>query len=453
MEANWRWEGYGDRGLVQVYDSTNGKIINEFKTRLAVSWLAFSPDGSMLAIPKGYTTLKVDLVDPTSGELIKSIDTGNHYVAEVAFSSDGSRLLTAGLDTRVNLWEVATGELLKSFSEHQYSINGLCWLHDGTGFISSDLAGYIHVTDIEPSEDDTILQEGEPALAISIRNSDGLIAAGNGMKVNIYNSDEELLQSFDTHERRHVQELSFSPDGRLLATANNLGDVAFFDPDSGEMVRECKGHTQQVRAMAFTPDGTKLVTGDYGGKVLVWDVATGKQIWSLDGHKNYVYAVACSPDGKLIASSDWNELLILWDAETGEQVHSIEYQKRKSEVKTDRRYKSMTFSPDSRHLVAGTQTSEIYYFDCETGLEVDRFFCNTRSIDAITFSPDGSRLVIGSNDFTVRIRDPKTHEELRVLTGHTNDVYSLSFNRSGTKLYSSSRDGTVRIWDATPSLR
>ena len=44
----------GDRGLVQVYDSTNGKIINEFKTRFAVTWLAFSPDGSMLAIPKGY---------------------------------------------------------------------------------------------------------------------------------------------------------------------------------------------------------------------------------------------------------------------------------------------------------------------------------------------------------------------------------------------------------------
>ena len=189
-------------GGVQVYDSTNGELINEFETELSVSWLAFSPDGSMLAIPKGSNTLKVDLVNPTSGELIKSIDTENHYVAEVAFSPDGSRLLTAGLDARVNLWEVATGELLKSFSEHRYSINGLCWLHDGTGFISSDLAGYIHVTDMKPNEDDTILQQGEPALAISIRNSDGLIATGNGQKVNIHNSDEELLRSFDTHKKK-----------------------------------------------------------------------------------------------------------------------------------------------------------------------------------------------------------------------------------------------------------
>ena len=106
------------RGRVDIYETDNpsGEVGHQFQGSLRNRWLEFSPDASILAIPQGTPAHKVDLVNPRSGEELRSIDTGNHYVVDVAFSPDGKRLLTGGLDTRVNLWDVDTGELLKSFS-------------------------------------------------------------------------------------------------------------------------------------------------------------------------------------------------------------------------------------------------------------------------------------------------------------------------------------------------
>ena len=441
------------RGRVDVYDTddANGEIGHQFQGSIQTRWLAFSPDASMLALPQGNANLNVDLVNPKTGEEIRSIDTGNHSVVEVAFSPDGKRLLTAGLDTRVNLWDVNTGELLKSFSLHNFAVEGICWINDGASFISLDQAGYVRITDIESNQDDAILQQGRYSYAVCTRGSDGLIAMGDGRSVVIRNADDEVVRSFDTLEKTNVVDLSFSPDGRLLAVANYNGRVALWDPDSGKLVKKLKKHSKVIMTMAFTPDGTKLVTGDFGGKAFVWDVATGKRLWSLEGHEDPVCSVACSPDGKLIASSSWDQKLYLWDAETGQRIRSAKYEEVDTNVSLEHRFRAITFSPDGRHVVAGTYASEIFYFNCETGMEEERFFCNSRSIDVITFSPDGSRLVIGSHDWSIRIWDPKTHEEVRVLNGHTGGVEALSFNRDGSKLYSAARDRTVRVWDASPA--
>ena len=448
-------------GRVDLYetDDASGEASHQFQGSLRNRWLEFSPDASILAIPQGTPAHKVDLVNPRSGKKLRSIDTGNHYVVDVAFSPDGKRLLTGGLDTRVNLWDVDTGELLKSFSVHSFAVAGVCWINDGTSFISSDQAGYVRITDIESDQDDAILQQDQYSRAVCIRDSDGLIATGNGRKVVIRNADEKVLRSFNTDEKWSVRKLSFSPDGRLLAVSSaEKGGLALWDPDSGELVHKLKKHIKAVVTLAFTPDGTKLVSGDYKSRVYVWDVATGKQLWSLKGlWIKGLYAnpcsVACSPDGKLIAGSSWYQALYLWDAETGQRVRSAQYKEDDAEVSLPHRFCGLTFSPDGQHIVAGTEASEIYYFNCKTGLEEERFFCNSRSINAIRFSPDGSRLFTGANDWTVRIWDPETHEELRVLTGHTSRIESLSFNQDGSKLYSAARDKTVRIWDATPPPR
>ena len=406
---------------MHIYDSTDesGEIEHQFKTYKSAKWLAYSPDGSMLAIPMGRDTIKVNLVDPNSGEKIKELDTGNQFVTRAKFSPDGTKLLTAGDSARVVLWDIATGELIRSFSEHQYPISGICWNVDGKSFISCDIAGYIRVTDLEPSDDDAILQQNLSSLGVCVRDSDGAIAAIDGFEVVIRNAEGEKLRSFKGGNLNYAQRLALSPDGRVLAVSRIDGVVGLWDMDSGKLIRELYKHKRSARGLAFTPDGTKLVTGGGDGRAIVWDVATGKLIWSLEGHEAGVHGVACSPDGNLIATSSWDKLLFLWDAKTGEQVQQARFGDSSSQRWNAKRFKSVEFSPDSRQIIAGTEAGLIYYFDCETGLETERFFGNSTSIRTITFSPDGSRLVTGSIDQTIRIWDPQTHEELRVLTGHT----------------------------------
>ena len=440
-------------GQVHLYDTDDesGDISLQFKMRKNVSWLAYSPDGSMLAVPTGRETVKVDLVNPNSGEVLKMIDTGNQYVVDAKFSPDGTRLLTAGENARVNLWDVATGELLKSFSEHRFPLHGICWTPDGTGFISSDIAGYVRISDVDPNDDDGILQQGAGSFGISIRNSDGLIAAGDGRMLVIRNAEGEVLRSVETHGRYYVQHLAFSPDGRQLAVARIDGVIAIWDPDTGELIRELKKHNKSVLSLAFTPDGSKLVTGSVNSQAFVWDVATGELLWSLEGHGGGIYAVDCSPNGKLIATASVDKVLQLWDASTGQRVLSAKFADGGSQRFQAKRIMSIKFSPDSNQIFAGTIAGLIFCFDCETGLEQSRFFGNSTSITTMTFSPDGSRLVTASSDQMIRIWDPETYEELRALNGHTRYIEDLCFNRDGSKLYSTSRDGTVRVWDATSS--
>ena len=92
-------------GRVDLYetDDASGEASHQFQGSLRNRWLEFSPDASILAIPQGTPAHKVDLVNPRSGKKLRSLDTGNHYVVDVAFSPDGKRLLTGGLLSLIHI--------------------------------------------------------------------------------------------------------------------------------------------------------------------------------------------------------------------------------------------------------------------------------------------------------------------------------------------------------------
>ncbi|MEA5518209.1 CHAT domain-containing protein, partial [Limnoraphis robusta] len=95
-----------------------------------------------------------------------------------------------------------------------------------------------------------------------------------------------------------VRAVSFSPDGKLLATASGDNTVKLWDASTGKEIKTLTGHTNSVNGVSFSPDGKTLATASGDNTVKLWDASTGKEIKTLTGHTNSVNGVSFSPDGK-----------------------------------------------------------------------------------------------------------------------------------------------------------
>jgi WD40 repeat protein len=69
--------------------------------------------------------------------------------------------------------------------------------------------------------------------------------------------------------------------------------------------------------VSFSPDGKTLATGSYDNTIKLWDVETGQQIRTLTGHNSYVTSVSFSSDGKTLATGSGDDTIKLWNGEYG----------------------------------------------------------------------------------------------------------------------------------------
>jgi WD40 repeat protein len=78
--------------------------------------------------------------------------------------------------------------------------------------------------------------------------------------------------------------------------------MKLWDTSSGAVLQTLEGHSKHVSDIAFSPDG-KLLASASNKTIKLWDASSGAVLQMLEGHSNYVYAVAFSPDSKLLASA------------------------------------------------------------------------------------------------------------------------------------------------------
>jgi WD40 repeat protein len=243
-----------------------------------------------------------------------------------------------------------------------------------------------------------------------------------------------------------VWRVSYSPDGKTLASASQDKTVKLWDVGTGKELKTLNGHQDRVLSVSYSPDGKTLASASSDTTVKLWDTVTGKELNTLNGHQSTVTSVSYSPDGKTLASASQDKTVKLWDVVTGKELKTLFWHQFP--------VNSVSFSPDGKTLASGSTDGTVNLWDVVTGKELKTLNGHQAHVFGVSFSPDGKTLASGSVDKTVRIwevialwdksKEPSISQPLR---GHEDEVWAVAFSPNGKQIASGGPDGNLRIWD------
>ncbi|WP_441286184.1 nSTAND1 domain-containing NTPase [Sorangium sp. KYC3313] len=175
---------------------------------------------------------------------------------------------------------------------------------------------------------------------------------------------------------------AWSADGTTAATAAGREVVFLHGVSSRDGAttalrqgRVLRGHTAAVFSVAFRPDGGLVATGDELGEIRVWSVETGAPVATLLGHVDRVHALHWADDHLLVSASGDGSVRV-WDTEVNRELTALW---GSSESVLDAR-----LSADGKSVVAATRTS-VLRFPLEGAVSIDELRRVARSrIQAVT---------------------------------------------------------------------
>src|SRR5262249_23771991 len=250
----------------------------------------------------------------------------------------------------------------------------------------------------------------------------------------------KLLRAWTSPQMRS---LSFSPDGKTLASHAYDSLIYLWDPATGNKRHELKGHHGQINSLAFSPDGKQLASCSQENTVVrLWDVAAGREVRQLKGEGQNVYASAGSPAGRTGAASGHNTLY-LWDLATGRRRG----QRTDTEPIDYGAPSQIAYLPDGSAL-AGLHSTTIRLYDPTTAKVLRSLPSALVAMRALAISPDGTRVAASGADMP-ELWDLATGKHLGT-EGHRQTVTCLAFTADGKTLYSGSgtTEYALRVWDS-----
>jgi WD40 repeat protein len=271
----------GDDRTVRLWDVGSGRQRTvSTEHRGALRALAFSADGGVLASASDDDR-RILLWDASAGRTLKEVSVDGDLIS-LALSPDG-KLLAAGTEagSAVMLWNLATDAAPIELRGHDGSVTALAFTRDGSRLVSGGRDGALRVWDVA-----TRRPVGEPIGAGGAVSALALSPDGTALASSAHMTESVLLHDLagargpielDTHGSHGGNRIAFRPDGKLLAyTAGELrASVVLWGVADAKPLVTLDG-TATILSLAFTPDGKRLVTGHAGGTLTLWDVDTDR---------------------------------------------------------------------------------------------------------------------------------------------------------------------------------
>ncbi|MBX3015824.1 MAG: AAA family ATPase [Caldilineaceae bacterium] len=483
-----------------------------WQAHTALAWtLAFSPDGGTLASGSWDGTIK--LWEVATGTL-RWVGRHTGQVNRVAFAADGHRVASCGSDGVVRLWDVQSGQLLQALA-HPDPVAVIAWSPTHQLLVSGDLAGVLRCWALqEASAVGTCVQ----TLREHTTWVDGLAFTPNGLLLASASYDGTVklwdlvpplhnqasaepkvwlrLQETLTTQLAWAHRLSWSADGRLLASCSFDRIIWLWDREARHYRVPLQGHLAVVYDIAMTPDSTRLFSCSEDGSLRIWDLTNGQCMhvmtgytgalydvdWNpseshqvasvgtdasvtlyavmtsaaatdrlqppaqvLRGHTNSVFGVSWSPNGRWIASSELDNAIRLWDTKAPGGVLVLQHTADPTNL-----FYGITWSPDSQRLASGTAKHGIIVWDIQRQQPLWQGAPPLNKIRQVAWHPTVDLIAGGGEDGIVYLWDAATGAIVNQLRGHESMITRLVWNPAGTLLAASAsgnEHGELSVWD------
>ncbi len=524
----------GDRGA-RIFDRMHRYRVLRLRPSTTLADATFSPDGQLVAGAGAGRDHAVHVWDAQTGTPLYSLLHAG-AVLSVAFSPDGRFIASGSTDGTARVWSVAGGLELHRFShprgQRGIAVRSVSFSPDGSRLLTVAGDRYARVFDLRRGEQALVLDNGMLVQSASFSHDGKLVAVGGSDRVVrmwnaesgkpgrtltstgpishvVFSPDDSMIASVgivDTtahvwrvadgdaiaiigFHRSGIEGVTFSPDGRSVATMGRDGDVYIARSDGGFKQAALLGHSAPVRAAAFSPDGEAIVTAGEDGFARVWDarvdptgpmpLGTPKELtnhglpvnavdFSRDGratlsagsdgtarvrfadgrivtvrHDGAILAASFSRSGRSFITGSADGTAVVWRTADGAPLAKFGH------GSVDPRLRSVNdarLSPNGRVAATAGQDGTVRVWDVRTGA-LRRLLRHDGAVNSVRFSRNGALLVSASADGTAAISRVSDGARLQTLEGHTDAVVAARFSPSGKRVATASLDGTARIWN------
>ncbi len=414
-----------------------------------INCIAFSPDKKLLAAGDEHA---VKIWDVASCQKLHTLIGPGDAVQAVAFSSDGRHITSSYGGSCVKVWDVISGHELKASKDSseadvksatqvvktdEGSINCMAVSADGTLGASTDGYRDLFVWDLRSGKRVGTMKGSEYEITSAAISGDGkTIAAACGDKLRLWDVERGGRNRILLGTPHSASLLAFSPDGSKIACGGRDRDITIWDVQSGRRLRILYG-IGGIYSLSFSPDGSRIIATGLSN-AQVWDAVTGQKVKSYPTRRGCGLCATLSPDNTLVAVG-YCGLIRLLDAESGTELRKF--------TGSGRTALDVSFSHDGKTLVMASEDCTVQLFDVASGAELRTFKGDSQAISSVAFSRDGKWLAIGDEYRGVKLWEVNSPDEPVDLAALNTAVYSLSFTADGRYLVTAGHDSTINLWD------
>jgi WD40 repeat protein len=308
------------------------------------------------------------------------------------FHPNNSALFIADAHQHARVWSVHDGKWISPPLVHPAAITDLAFSPDGTKLLTGCADGTARLWDWQPPAKPMRVIKTDDFLSIAFSRDTRRMFLGSSWKSGSHVCETATGKKLISlpHDR-DFSGFAMTGDGQILATTTNTGKkgdpgkVTLWNADTGKPIGPVLVHPLMVSGLAFSPDGKTLATLCGDGKIRFWQTATGTQVGNVleqPGSGRLAY----SPDGRLLLTGCRDKLARLWDLEKSQLLCKFPHPNLINAV---------AVAPGGKTILIGGHDRTARLWNVATGKPIGPPLTHPQVVSAVAFSPNGHIAVTG----------------------------------------------------------